>query len=382
MARLFIVFICCFSLSLQAQKITQSVEQKLSGKYDDYELLGINDLGIVMHHYDKSSHLLELYNNNLRPIASKFINLKEKRSYLEQIVLGKSKVLVFYSKIEKGQQFLKVRKMNARLDLPLEGMKIDSFARSPLDATKNYFVKTSENKEKFIAFYIDKDEGKFAVKFTVYNEALRPILRSSILLEDKKRSLILKTIKISNEGNVAALFAHNNRRSESDGFAADHYSLVMHNAETGSVTTHVLGQKEDFRNKRPMIQIDESRQHVSVAFLYQQVRDPSNIGIITERFDFDNRNIFRCSLPFKESDFEQSHSYSFRNWEEKAEIIKPRMILPRSDGGVILTSESQYQYTTVTRTGSPGLEATIGQSYVTYNDKNFFYDIMVYFYQP
>ncbi len=382
MLRLLFILLWTSVFSLSAQEISQSVETKLSGKYDDYELLGVNDLGVVLHHYGKSNHLLELYNSNLRSIGSKVINLKEKRSYLEQIILGKSKVLVFYSKIEKGQQFLKVRKMNARLDLPLDGVKIDSFARSPLDATKNYYVKASDNKERFMSFYIDRAEGKFVVKFTVYNDALRPILRSSILIEDSQRGLVLKTVKLTNKGNVAALFAHNNRRNESDDFSAEEYTLVLHNIDSRTTTTHVLGGEEDYRTKQPLLEIDEEKQEVSIVYLYQKTRDSQDIGMMTERFDFKNKRIFNCRIPYKEEDFDQSHSYSFRNWEEKAAIIRPRRILSRSDGGIIVTTESQYQFTTAIRTSPPGFQSSIGDDYITYNNKLFFYDIVVYSINP
>ena len=53
--------------------------------------------------------------------------------------------------------------------------------------------------------------------------------------------------------------------------------------------------------------------------------------------------LLNSKLPFSEDMIYKTQTAGFKSWQDKASIIKPKRIVPRSDGGFVLITEGEYK---------------------------------------
>ncbi len=374
-----ILFLCRPTLG---QEIIQSVPQKLSSKYDDYEVLGENDFGIIVHYYAKNSHLLETYNEKLRPKYRAEINLKEKRAYVEQIIPFQKFIGVFYNTISNNHSYLKFRKLNSKLQASDNFVLLDSVQINAFDPNINYFVKTSEDKTKILVFNFFHKGNKTTVNYKVFDNDFNLLSKQATVVEGKEDKS-LKSMKVSNNGDVITVIGHyDNRRNEEYDYNIFKYTITCLNSRKGNVETFEI-QKEDYLFKNLITKIDEENNLVVMIGGYTHKKEATDLGFFSKKISFISNLNTNAYIAHKEEDIEGSTSYNFRKWEDKASIIRPKRIIIRSDGGFILVAESEYQYTQLI-TSPASINDPFGYSnnYTTYYDKNYFYDIFAYSIDP
>jgi hypothetical protein len=158
-----------------AQKIELSPPQKIIGKYDDYEILGTNSIGTIVHYYSKGFHKLQVFNSSLRPFNEIELVLEEKRSTVEKILLSDDLILVFYSVIENNLLYLKVKRINYRLDASKEGTLLDSIKHNIADSNQKFFVKPSLNEDYYVAFAFDDKINSMNVHYSLMDKQLKAL---------------------------------------------------------------------------------------------------------------------------------------------------------------------------------------------------------------
>ena len=79
---------------------------------------------------------------------------------------------------------------------------------------------------------------------------------------------------------------------------------------------------------------------------------------------------------------QKSQTNDFKTWQDKASLVKPKRIVPRSDGGFILITEGEYKFTKAERINTTNnsiyYNSTPYAPSVRYIEQNQYYDIGVF----
>jgi len=359
-----------------AQKIELSPPQKLIGKYDDYEVLGTNSIGTIVHYYSKGNHKLQVYNSSLRPFNEIELLLEEKRSTVEKILLSDDLILVFYSVVLDNTLYLKVKRINYRLDASKEGMVLDSIRHNIMDSNQKYYVKPSLNNSYYVAFAFEDKTNSLNVHYSVMDPQLK-VLKSGDVLTEDKNNLTLESVKVNNAGDLLITIGHLNRRSsDEDDFSFAKFSNYFIPQESNIIsTTSIVDQ--DFLFKDLVTNWDEKHRTAVLVGTYQRIKDVQDIGVFYSAIKGSVVTVSYTKMPFIEEDFVGSNA-PYRRWNDNAEIQIPKRIIPRSDGGFVYLLEAEYHQLNLlpmsnTATNFPS--AQMNPAYANYYDENYYYDV-------
>lgn len=354
------------------QKIEKSFPAKMSNKYTDYEIIGKNQQGIFLHFYGNTEHQLEMYNDNLRSMQKKVLNLRDKNSQLEEIMLLETGLLAFYSHISEGKQYLKVRYINDYLETSMSSVVLDSITKFSYEGFDPFYVKQSNDLKKLASFTIFDEKGIFSVHFKVYNDSLTLLHEGKFEIE--KRDMVLKSFKINNNGAVFAVLAKIGKGSDMHDYTYDELYSYFYDPDTKSITRQDI-VTENYRFKQVISEISNTTNRAYVSACYKNRNNSDDLGLLVTGTQEGNNKSFLQKIPLTKELVGQMQSYDFKDWIERAVIIRPKDIIPRSDGGCIVITEGQYQYTRVVRT-PPTNMYFYGESFTRMFDQNHYFDIM------
>jgi hypothetical protein len=361
-----------------SQEFIQSPTFKSYAKYSNFDILGENDFGILVHYFSTTDHLIEIFNSNLRPLYKKEIIMPGKRDFIEEIIAFDNHIGVFYTNNDSRNVYLNYTKYNSKLNPYGTSMVLDSIRGTAIEGNLKYYVKTSEDQSKIIVFYFTYRGNNWTFTYKLFDRDFNLIGQGNILNEARGNKLP-KSVRVSNNGSILCILAHYGPRADSDN---------AHNTERLSIYTRELSApyfsnkeiyNENFLMKGIMTRIDEKSDVVYLSGGYVDRRNGARIGLFTSIFDFKDGFIHDFNeIPFSSEEVMMGTGVNFRKWEEKAIIIEPRRLVVRSDGGVILISESEYKYLQVVRNPVSTFNPYgMNNYYTTYYDKNYFYDIWV-----
>ncbi|MCB0502519.1 MAG: hypothetical protein KDD32_07535 [Bacteroidetes bacterium] len=370
-----ILFAIVATVLVNAQSIEISPTQKMVSKYDDYEVVGTNSIGTIVHYYSKGNNKLQVFNSKLRPFNEVDLNFDEKGSKIEKILLTKDLILVFYSVLERDYEYLKVKRINYRLDALKEGTLLDSIKRSAINSYEGYFVKPSLNDQYYVAFTYDQKPNRMEVHYTLMDKQLK-VLKSADIYTDDKTNLTLESVKVNNHGDLLVVVGHLNRRSSDDedfsfkSFTVNYISGDNYETSISSITD------ENYLYKDLVTNWDEENRTAILVGTYQKIKEREDIGVFYTAIKSAGQTIDYNKIAFKEEDFAGTNS-PYRKWMDNAEIQIPKRIIPRSDGGFIYILEAEYHNFQVITTAPNSNTYSYYPEYGNYYDENFYYDLMV-----
>ncbi len=364
-----------FGLAIKAQTIEISAPQKLLAKYDDYEVLGSNSIGTIIHYYSKGGNKLQVFNSKLRPFNEVDLDFDEKGSTIEKILLTNDLILVFYSVKEKNYEYLKLKRINYRLDTHKEGIKLDSIKRNALTTHEGYFIKPSYNDKHYVAFTFEDRSNRLAVHYVLLDQSFK-VKKVGDVFTDDKTNLTLESVKINNHGDLAIVVGHLNRRAtEEEHFSYKTYTVnyIAYEGDGNKVTTIT---DESYLYKNIVTNWDEVNRNLIIVGTYRKTKDFKDIGVFYTAIKNDVQVIKYKKQSFKEDDFSGSNS-PYRKWEDNADIQIPKRVIPRSDGGFIYILEAEYHnYQIISNTTTSNTYPNYPE-YGNYYDENYFYDLIV-----
>lgn len=366
-----ILLFACF-IQANGQELIKSFPVKLSNKYYDYEIVGKNNLGIIIHHYNSNDHMLELLNENLRSVMKKEINLRDKTVKLEDLVAVNGGVFAFYSQLLNGKQYLKARLVNEYLETSYSAISLDSLVQSSFDGFDPFYIKSSPDNRTISTFSIYDEKGFFAIKYKVFNDTLKLINSGNFELQG--RDFVLKSFKINNKGKILAVVAHIAKSPDVFDYEYDAMYVFVYDPITGITTKSEIAE-ENVMYKQVITELSSKNEFCNIAACYKtKTNGKDEVGILSAKVE---KDLTVSKIPFTKEQIAQIHNYDFKDWIQQASIIKPKKILPRSDGGCVVIMEGQYQYTRVVRT-VPTNVYYYGDSYMRLYDQNHYFDILTY----
>jgi hypothetical protein len=383
--RILIVMLIPYSLLLipfnvTAQTITKSYTDKVASRFSDYEIIGKNDLGIVLHFFGTNDDEIVTYDDKLRIANRRELPYKGRDIKLENIILLKDKVLTFYTTKNETYQHYKLKVLDAKLNIPNETIVIDSLPLFNVGNSKAFYVKTSPDLSKLLLFNIIKTKGSFFIRFTIMTDSLRVLNRNLFTLTESSNAS-LKSIKINNQGNIIAVVGYEGGFDNRD-YNYDKYITLTYNR-----TTNTIGEQamlyQDYIFKNVITEISTQRDIAYIVSSYRSTKNKNELGIYYQIIDFRTNNVLLNSkMPFGEDILRTSVTNEFKAWQDKGTLVKPKRIIPRSDGGFILVTEGEYKFTRVERMQTTNNFGYYNAFPVTpaarYIEQNHYYDIGVF----
>lgn len=370
---------CCllYTAYSNAQTIIKSYPDKVASRFSDYEIIGKNDFGIVVHYFGNNESELVTYDDKLRIANRRELPFKGKAATLENILLLKDKILTFYTTNSDDYQYFKLKILDEKLTIPNETILLDSIPLVSIGKGKAFYVKTSPDKSKILIFSMLKTKVSYFVRFNILSDSIRMLNRNLFSVTDQD-NVALKSIKINNQGNIIAVFGSENNNGD---YNYDEYTTLTFNRSTNTIGEQVL-QNLDYVFKNLITEVSTQRDIAYIAASYKSAKNKNDIGMYYQIIDFrTNTVLLSTKLPFSDELLQKSQTNEFKTWQDKASLIKPKRIVPRSDGGFVLITEGEYKITKTERMSVNNFgyyNATPYMPAVRYIDQNHYYDIGVF----
>lgn len=374
----FLLFSTAYS---QAQNIIKSYPDKVSSRFSDYEIIGKNDIGLVVHYFGTNESELVTYDDKMRIANRKELPFKGRAAVLENLILLKDKILVFYSTNSESHQYFKLKILDEKLIIPNETVVLDSIPLVNIGKGKAFYVKTSPDKSKILAFNMVKSKTSYFVRFTILSDSIR-ILNRNVFSAINPDLASLKSIKINNDGNVIAVVGEEN--------GGDDYNIFKYTSFSFNRTSNTIGEQavqyQDYVYKNLITEVSNKTGLGYLSLCYRHTKNKSDVGILYQIIDLKtNKLLLNTRMPFNEELLLKAQSNEFKTWQDKAMMIKPKRIIPRSDSGFVLITEAEYKTTRTERITDNNFGYYNSTPYtpaVRYVDQNHFYDISVFSINP
>jgi len=375
-----ISFILFFPNESFSQNITKSISEKVASRFSDYEIIGKNDAGILVHYFGNNESELVAYDNQLKVTNRKALPFKGKYINLESMILLKDKVLIFYTTNGTTHQYFKLKILDERLNIPDESVLLDSIPLANIGNNKAFYVKTSPDKSKIITFSTVRSKVAYFIRFNILSDSIR-ILNRNVFSVTEGNNLSLKSIKINNSGNVLAVVGNESSYDFND-YNYERFTVLTFNRANNIIGEQVM-QNPDYVYKNLVSEVSTKREIAYITAAYKSTKDKNDIGIAYQIIDFrTNTILLNSKMPFSNEILQKSQTNDFKTWQDKAALVKPKRIVPRSDGGFILVTEGEYKFTKAERlnsyNNSPYYNSAPYAPSVRYIEQSHFYDIGVY----
>jgi hypothetical protein len=288
-------------------------------------------------------------------------------------------VYAFYTTNSENYQYFKLKILDDKLNIPAESVLLDSMLLSNINS-KAFYVKTSTDKSKILTFSILKTKVAYFIKFNILSDSIRMLNRNIFSVTDEG-NLALKSIKISNSGNILAVVGKETNYLNTD-YNFERFTILTFNRSTNIISDQAFAT-QDYAYKNLITEVSSNRDIAYITACYKNSKNKNDVGIAYQILDFRTNNIILNSkMPFNEDILQKSKTNDFKTWQDKATLVKPKRIVPRSDGGFVLVTEGEYKYTKAERFGNSnnyGYYNTMPtMPSVRYVDQNFYYDIGVF----
>ena len=369
-----------FTAYSSAQTITKSISEKVSSHFSDYEIIGKNDAGLVVHYFGNNESELVTYDNQLKISNRKALPFKGKGVSLENIILLQEKILLFYTTNGSNYQYFKIKILDDRLNIPDESVLLDSIPLASIGNAKAFYVKTSPDKSKILTFSIVKSKVAYFIRFNILSDSIR-MLNRNVFSVTEGNNLTLKSIKINNSGNVIAIVGNESNFDYSD-YNYERFTTLTFNRNTNTIAELTM-QNTDYVYKNLISEVSTKREMVYITASYKNTKSKNDIGIAYQIIDLrTNTILLNTKMPFTDEILQKSQTNDFKTWQDKASLVKPKRIVPRSDGGFILITEGEYKFTKAERINTTNnsiyYNSTPYAPSVRYIEQNQYYDIGVF----
>lgn len=373
--KLLLILLLSFSfIQVKAQEIVISNPVKLSSKQTDFEIIGNNKNGLYVQYNNSSNSELELFNNQLRSVIKREINVKDRNAKIESIFLQEDRAVVFYTQQIEARLYLKARTLNNYLEPSNTEYYLDSIVNIKNAGYYSYYIKQSANLKYFSFFSIFEDKEGFSVKYQILDSDLQFVADG--IFEIKQRDMVLKSFKINDNGVVYAVMAHQVRGSDPNDYVYDQLYSFVYDPKTQQGLEQHNEISERLRFQNIITEIDNFTNRAYAASSYKSIDNPDNIGLFVLSTEPNSNHTLQHRYPYTKEAMSQLHSYDAKDWKDQAMIIRPKQLITQSDGGCVIISEGQYQYTKVIRSTPYTYPYSMyGDMYTKVYDQNHYFDI-------
>lgn len=321
-----------------AQSVVYSKEEKIPSKFVDYEIIGKNNFGTVVHYYGQNANQLAILDNKLNIVARKDINLQS--NTIDNILLLDGKIVITYVQNTSEQQYCKALLLNENLNT-IANYVLDSLSIK-LDNKNKFYTKTSPDNSKIISFTIIKNRGNTHIRFASFDNDFNTLARNLFTLNGIN-NISVRSVKINNNGHVYGIFGHEDAWSN-DEYSFNKYTILIYNQESKSIyESEIKEYNVAYKKLISDINLEDDIIYILCAYKNQVNRD--NLGFYYRAIDIkSNAILYEKYANITEAEVKNSNTYEFKNWRDKVFTLIPKKIIPRSDGGFVFAVEGEFVY--------------------------------------
>ncbi|HRK27727.1 MAG TPA: hypothetical protein PK239_10605 [Chitinophagales bacterium] len=339
-----LLLLCCLLscfVKLQAQELLFSRPQKLSGKINEYEILGNTDAGLLVHKWGDRYHAIEAYDTqNMALKWTKEIFLPDKKAKVIAIVPYKNELLLFYTVKQKRITYVYARKVSAELHTLMPEIVADTVQKNFGSYGYSYQVAVSKNKS-FICLqrFTNDFNGISSAQCILLNRNLEILGKTNIPITNR---LLNKENFLSNDGEVFLLDTQIKRTVGSNNPLYENFKLLRYNFAQGKLSSIVLENGLYLLNDI-QFEIDDRNKRIVTAGYYteKQSGDISGyfylfIDLVTETV---SEQVFQ---PFSPEIIQRIVRTSVVRSRDQISNLNARQLITRQDGGALLIGELYY----------------------------------------
>ncbi len=192
-----------------AQTANFSLPIKNSKNYD-YAVLGKTTEGILLYKYNKYESLVECYDVSMNLKWSKNAEMDSKTNTIEHISVHNNKLYTFFSYKRDGNVILAAQRFSAGLNSEGKNVSLDSFLTERSAGDVDWFVKHSEDKRFYMAYYVKQETiNSTAIQTILLDDKLKIISRKTITVAEPKKNMADELL--DNNGNFYFFVANQDR---------------------------------------------------------------------------------------------------------------------------------------------------------------------------
>ncbi len=318
-------FIC--SSCLSAQKVTISEDINLRSDYL-YDILGKIDGKILLYRDKGLDHTLQVFDENLWEKETVDLDFEKKRIEIIGLVPREKDFGFFYSYRRKGDQVLSCRKFNA------SGNLIDTATiavNSALLTYEKYFYAYSKNKQFVALFNFEKDNSMRIYLFDLKNMVV--VWNNLYAFDFAYVKRDFREIVLADNGSSYLIFEKDNFKLGKPNAFIEVFKL---DASSGNLSNQSFSMDEKYIVDYK-VDYDNVNQSLVVAGLYGEKFRSRADGYFILKDGF-----FKFT-PFDESLFHELEKNNKRKVTNLEDYVLAEILL-REDGGIIMVSEMQRQF--------------------------------------
>ena len=293
---------------------------------NSYEIINVNEHPMVLR-FKNNEFIINVFDQDLANFAERKILFEKKNCDIVNTSYNEKHFLVYYTFIHKGEEFLKVMKINEF------GNKTDSteLYKSTSNFDNNSFKNIeSEDRSKTILF---RSINNAEMDFILFdNIGFKKTYSRRIKFKDIKTKTDFRKIVVSNDGNVFLLF------QKTPGiFNKYNNKLIIVNIKDNDHDQKKTVFDVDFYFDNFNIIFDNKNNNLIIAGTRNKLYQNKSEGIFTIKLNSDLNLLFIKSSQFSKNLLE--NYYKTIKVKSYINNLKIKDIIPRNDGGYLLILE-------------------------------------------
>lgn len=359
----------------QAQDVVMSEPQKLSSKTPNLRILGKNNEGIIIYKFGKDVDIVEAYNSNLMLKWSQNLSIKQDDSSIDEIFLYPEFSLAFFKTYNKDNTVVFVQRLSAKFKGDGKFSVLDTVFADRYSVDSRMKIIHSQDKGHLAMYFpIITNSGKLErVRVVGINQEMALQYRQDIVFPEVTEQFGLVSVKAINNNQLVFLF-ENFERGRKKFNGETEYLVYHYDGSTGFLT------KVDAALNQPIygllrIEVDNVNENLTIAGFYTNEDREEALGYFVKRWNLADKNLTtNVSTPFpKEMLYQVTGGDTSKNISGLASF-KPKELILRFDGGIVLVSESEYS--SLESENMPTFMPSAGPTFRTVN-VYYFNDILV-----
>ncbi len=353
----FLIVWCLFSLMLTAQNVKVSQEINLKNEYA-YDLFKLNN-NIVFYRDRGDEYFVDIFDLDLNFKRTAEIFINEKKISIDCIHEVDSNMIVYYSHTKKDTSYIHA----VRYDKYFNKTDTANIYKGPNKFKKGELKYVlSLDKSKIVFFY---EKGKQMHVFSFDTRNFTSIENLTIDTKDIDLDRDFVGAEVSNEGHTFFLFDKNNGSWLKENHVYQLINIVGINV---SLVNVLMNNQVSTGVK---MKYDNLNKSLVLAGLYSDNSDTESIGYFSVIMDQSDYTVNGMRFP-KFNLFDTKLAKDIENAEMKNGklIINdffPKALLLRNDGGMVLVTELQRQYSRRFNSNNLGIDRSQGlRSYIDY----------------
>lgn len=337
---LFVVTLISFNGLLTAQKVVYADVDREDYRQMQFEILGKMKGNFLVYKNYRTRHYITVYDNDMKEKSKEALDFMPDRTINEDFVSYADYSLLIYQYQKRGIVYCMGVKIGADGKKMGEPVEMDTTQVGVFGDNKIYTTVASEDKQQVLVFKIKgKNKGRLFITSMFFNPQLQLVNKSRWTYDLDENNDIVNDFAVSNSGVFA--FTHSHRGANRDNISKSW--LVVKKQDAAEPGVSQLPFEDEYLDE-VRLKVDNYNKRFLVTSFYSKSKRGNIDGLYAASSDFDlTVKPITTNIEFSDdlrrlAKGDANYKLAFNDYFIKHIIIK-------SDGGFLLTSESNYTST-------------------------------------